>query len=200
MGAEWVAPVVTGVVGIVGVTGTYLTGRLGRDAAATQAREQREHSLQERARAEKSEVYVAFLDALTEGRRVAVSMTALGQGAETRMQRREMLVAASSALLAQRNRLRLVASQRVRELARLSHQNLGRVLHAGYSGAEAVFFNVDLDAALLASMKEDLSHELAPADLEALDWQPPPPAIESEPDEVTADIGGADPPRTEESS
>ena len=167
MAWEWVAPVCTASVGIVGIGATYWQGRAGRLATAAQAKEQRDHAVQERNRAEKREAYVAYLGATHRSR---VAMIEIRQ-----LLRRDGSVGEASAIRGaaivdleeQRQRLRLVASLRVRQLARLTALELRNVLKCEVR-ADPRPLDHQVFTALLAAMKEDLGYELAPVDLEAL--------------------------------
>ena len=90
MAADWVGNLVTGAVGIAGVAGTYWTGRASRDAAVAQAREQREHALQDRLYAERREAYVGYLEAVQGARHALTQIRGLPTSPENGTEANEL--------------------------------------------------------------------------------------------------------------
>jgi hypothetical protein len=165
--ADWVGNLVTGAVGIAGVAGTYWTGRASRDAAVAQAREQREHALQDRLYAERREAYVGYLEAVQGARHALTQIRGLPTSPENGTEANELRAAALAEVSLRRTQLRLAGPPRVRDFANQLHGHLADVLGKAARGEENAV-NTRLIDALLAAMKEDLGFELASADRQVL--------------------------------
>lgn len=193
MAYEWVAPVATAAVGVTGVVFTYLTGREGRQTATSLAEAQRSHAQDDRLRDEKREAYTAYLEAASNARHALLRIALLRGDGSRVAETRELRSSASAELNHRREQVRLVGSPGVREMARLHFGNYLEAFKAQATGGP-IALDRDLEGALVAHLKRDLGHELAPQDEALLTYVPPSDA----PNGPGSDDPAADSPRTGE--
>lgn len=168
MAWEWVAPVSTATVGVAGVAGTYLSARMGRKAAADQAREHRDHSKDERNHAERREAYTGFLEAAVSAQHAFGELLRLQIVSPSEHEKiAEIYNRTAADLTARRELVRLTGPDHVRGRALDLAAHLFAALAAAANG-EDFELDHDLNASLLAAMKQDLGYELSPVDEAAL--------------------------------